>query len=79
MSDKPEEPDFDALEEDLDISPMDEDAMQMHELYKSLRRAGFLERPALTLVAMIINDMNQQAFIIQSVEDDEDDDTGSAD
>mgnify|MGYP000515187225 CR=1 FL=1 len=82
MSEKPEEPDFEALEEDLGLSPMDEEAMQMHELYKSLTRAGFRDKQALYLVAMIVNDMNEQAVIIHHVEDDEDEDDsdpGSAD
>jgi hypothetical protein len=56
MSDKPEEPDFKALEEDLGINIMDQDAVQMHELYKSLLKAGFREKAALYLVAMIVNE-----------------------
>jgi len=80
MSEKPEEPDFEALEKDLGLSPMDEEAVQMHELYNSLVRAGFRDKQALFLVAMIVNDMNEQAIIIQHQEEDEDDsDPGSAD
>jgi len=74
MSETPEEPDFEALEKELDISPMDEEAMQMHELYKSLLKAGFREKAALTLVAMIVNDMHDQVYIHQIDEDEEDDD-----
>lgn len=73
MSNKPEEPDFDALEDDLGLSPMDEETLQMHELFKSLLRAGFQERQALSLVAMIVNDMNEQAIIVQHIDDDDDD------
>lgn len=56
MSDKPEEPDFDALAKELDMSPMDQDAFQMYELYTSLIKAGFREKAALYLVAMIVNE-----------------------
>jgi hypothetical protein len=56
MSEKPEEPNFDALEEELDFSFLDEEAVQMHELFNSLTKAGFKERQALTLVAMIVNE-----------------------
>jgi hypothetical protein len=56
MSDKPEEPDFNALEDEMRMSPMDQDAVQMHELYQSLIRAGFREKAALYLVAMIVNE-----------------------
>lgn len=82
MSNKPEEPDFDALEEDLGLSPMDEETLQMHELFKSLLRAGFRERQALILVAMIVNDMNEQAIIVQQSHEDideDDEDLDSAD
>jgi hypothetical protein len=60
MSDKPEEPNFDALEEELDVSPLDQDAVQMHELYKSLLKAGFRDKAALYLVAMIVNESMEQ-------------------
>lgn len=82
MSNKPEEPDFDALEQDLGLSPMDEETLQMHELFKSLLRAGFRERQALILVAMIVNDMNEQAIIVQQNQEDideDDEDLDSAD
>ena len=55
MSDK-EEPNFDALESDLGVSVLDQDAVQMHELYKSLLKAGFRDKAALYLVAMIVNE-----------------------
>jgi uncharacterized protein YgfB (UPF0149 family) len=82
MSDK-EEPNFDALEEELDVSPLDQDAVQMHELYKSLLKAGFREKAALYLVAMIVNEsMADNAGITftmldpEEMEDDSDDDNG---
>jgi hypothetical protein len=56
MSQEPEEPDFNALEDQMRMSPMDQDAVQMHELYQSLVRAGFREKAALYLVAMIVNE-----------------------
>jgi hypothetical protein len=68
MSEKPEEPNFDALEEELDFSVLDEEAVHMHELYKSLSKAGFRERQALLLVAMIVNDAHEEAAFIQSME-----------
>jgi hypothetical protein len=82
MSDK-EEPNFDALEEELDVSPLDQDAVQMHELYKSLLKAGFREKAALYLVATIVNEsMEDNAGITftmldpEEMEDDSDDDNG---
>ncbi len=37
----PEEPNFDVLEDNLGFSPLDEEAVHMHELHKSLIKAGF--------------------------------------
>lgn len=34
-----------------DLSPMDEAAVSMHELYQSFRRAGFTRTEALTIIA----------------------------
>lgn len=67
MSESAEEPNFDALEDELDISPLDEEAVHMHELYKSLKKAGFRERQTLLLVAMIVNDAHEEASFIQNV------------
>jgi hypothetical protein len=82
MSDK-EEPNFDALESDLGVSVLDQDAVQMHELYKSLLKAGFRDKAALYLVAMIVNEsMEDNAGITftmldpEEMEDDSDDDNG---
>lgn len=72
MSDKPEEPDFDKLEADIGLSPLDEDAFQMHEMFHSFLRAGFREKQALQLVAMIVNDSE----LYYSVDVDSDDDDG---
>jgi hypothetical protein len=72
MSEKSEEPDFDKLEKEIGLSPLDEDAFQMYEMYKSLLRAGFREKQALQLVAMIIND----AELYYSVDVDSDDEDG---
>ena len=83
MSDK-EEPNFDALETDLGVSVLDQDAVQMHELYKSLLKAGFREKAALYLVAMIVNEsMEDNAGITftmldpEEMEDDSDNNDGT--
>jgi len=70
MSEKPEEPDFDKMEAELGLSPLDEDAFQMYEMFNSLLRAGFRERQALILVGIIINEANESE--IYYVKDDED-------
>jgi hypothetical protein len=69
MSEKPEEPDFDKLEDELGLSPLDEDALQMNEMFHSLLRAGFRERQALILVGIITNEANESEFYY--VKDDE--------
>ena len=81
MSDKPEEPDFNALEDEMRMSPMDQDAVQMHELYQSLIRAGFREKAALYLVAMIVNESMDESTGVtftmldpEEMDDDPDDD-----
>ena len=76
---KPSEPEFDeqAFEQALGNSPMDEDAMQMHELFLSLMRAGFLEHQALKLVAMLIDQANAETIVFTSDSDDDDDDDGT--
>lgn len=62
--------DLEKMERELWISPMDEDSIQMFEMYRSLLRAGFRERQALTLVATIINEA--QMSEIYYVRDDDD-------
>ena len=76
MSDKPEEPDFEKLEADLGLTPLDEDAFQMYEMFQSLLRAGFRERQALTLVAMIVNDANESEIFYTRIDDEEQEDSG---
>ena len=78
MSDnqKPEEPDFNAYEEELNLTPLDEDAFQMYEMFHSLLRAGFRERQALTLVAMIVNDANEAEIFYTRIDDEEQEDSG---
>jgi hypothetical protein len=58
---------FNRLEVDLGISSMDEDAMQMFELYKSLIKAGFKDRQAIRLVALIIteHDVLEDTIVFQ--------------
>ena len=81
MSDR-EEPNFEALETELGVSPLDQDAVQMHELYKSLIKAGFREKAALYLVAMIVNESMDDSTgvtftMMDSDDDDFDDDDGT--
>jgi hypothetical protein len=42
------------LNEENDISPLREAALQMHEMYRELVRAGFSRRQAVTIVAHIL-------------------------
>lgn len=72
MSDTPKDPDFEKLEEELGLTPLDQDAFQMYELFNSLLRAGFREKQALQLVAMIVND----AELYYSAEADFDEEDG---
>lgn len=84
MSDSPEENnpetsselefDEEAFEAAIGSSPMDEDAVQMHELFLSLMKAGFLEHQALKLVAFLIDQANQDQIVFQSMMDLDDDD-----
>jgi hypothetical protein len=74
MSDKPgpEEPtDLSALEQELELSYLDEEAVHMHELYKSFIRAGFRERQSLLLVAMIANDAADDGVYMHDMEIDD--------
>lgn len=45
----------DGLSEENDISPLREAALQMHEMYRELVRAGFTRRQAVTIVAHILS------------------------
>jgi hypothetical protein len=53
---------------DGDLSPMDEAAVSMHELYLAFRRAGFARSEALTIIA------KTSAEVITQREHDEPDD-----
>lgn len=68
------EPTFDAeaFEAAVGSSPLDEDAAHMHELFLSFMKAGFLERQALQLVAMIIDQANEPTIVFTSEDDDDD-------
>lgn len=44
----------DLNEEDFNVSPLREAALQMHEMYSELVRAGFTRRQAVTIVAHIL-------------------------
>lgn len=44
------------LEQNLGLSSLDQDAAHMHELFRSLMKAGFKERQAIRLVALIITE-----------------------
>ena len=68
---KSEEPDFEAFSKELDVSPLDQDAIQMYELYKSLMKAGFIEIQALRLVSMIVNESMQEEIIFTGTDTDE--------
>ena len=40
--------------EDINISPLREAALQMHEMYSELTRAGFTRKQAVSIVAHIL-------------------------
>jgi hypothetical protein len=61
----PEEPNLGILEDDLGFSPLDEEAVHMHELHKSLIKAGFRDKQALLLVAMIAADMREESMYVE--------------
>lgn len=82
MSSKPEDSDLSNFAIQLNMSPLDLEAVHMYELYNSLLRAGFLERQALLLVAMIAtetDDAQAQYMVIADDEDDDDDDDDDQD
>ena len=74
-----EEPDFNRLEDEFGLSPLDQDALQMHELFNSLVRAGFNDKQAIRLVALIISETDtfDESIVIRTSDMDfqfEDDD-----
>jgi hypothetical protein len=73
---KSEDSDFEAFSKELDVSPLDLDAIQMFELYKSLIKAGFVEIQALRLVSMIVNESMQDEIIFTGMDTDEESSDG---
>jgi hypothetical protein len=71
-----EDSSFEQFEKEIGISVLDQDATQMHELFLSLVKAGFKERQALVLVALIVNESSQEDVVFSldpdALEDDED-------
>lgn len=83
-----EGPDFSRLENEFGLSPLDQDAMQMHELFGSLVRAGFNDKQAIRLVALIISETDtfdegivirtsDMDFQFEEIDEDEEEDTPS--
>jgi hypothetical protein len=62
------------------MTPLDQDAANMHEMFESLKRAGFTDRQALQLVAFLVEESGNGGANIEFVADpnmfpdDEDDD-----
>lgn len=55
-------------------SPMEEAAIGMHEVYMTLRKAGFSRRDGLELVArMLFMGMTEEVSMQLEIEEDEDD------
>ena len=73
---KSEDSDFEAFSKELDVSPLDLDAIQMFELYKSLIKAGNIEIQALRLVSMIVNESMQDEIIFTGMDTDEESSDG---
>ena len=72
--------DMDEPEDNLDdlefegMTPLDQDAANMHEMFESLQRAGFSERQALQLVAFLVEESGNGGTTIEYKFDPEDDD-----
>lgn len=56
------------------MTPLDQDAANMHEMFESLQRAGFSERQALQLVAFLVEESGNGGATIEYKFDPEDDD-----
>lgn len=56
---------------DVELSPLDEAAVQMHELFLALRRAGFSRSEATTIIA------KTAAEAMSHADDNEGDNTGN--
>ena len=57
-----EENNIDHLEFDCP-TPLEQDAAQMHEMFKALTKAGFEERQALMLVAFLIEEAHGEGGV----------------
>jgi hypothetical protein len=51
------------------MTPLDQDAATMHEMFESLQRAGFTERQALQLVAFLVEESGNGGAQIQFMAD----------
>jgi hypothetical protein len=51
------------------MTPLDQDAANMHEMFVSLQRAGFTERQALQLVAFLVEESGAGGSTIQFMAD----------
>jgi hypothetical protein len=51
------------------MTPLDQDAANMHEMFESLQRAGFTERQALQLVAFLVEESGNGGAQINFVAD----------
>lgn len=77
MSDAPEkdegpESEWSKLIKDAEkVSPMDEEAIRLHEAFHSLQRAGFTERQALTMLGLMAYDVMDTSYQI-TIEDEDD-------
>ena len=58
----PEENNLDHLEFDSP-TPLEQDAAQMHEMFKALIKAGFEEKQALMLVAFLIEEAHGEGGV----------------
>lgn len=58
----PEEDNLDHLEFDSP-TPLEQDAAQMHEMFRALLKAGFEERQALQLVAFLIEESHGEGGV----------------
>jgi hypothetical protein len=51
------------------MTPLDQDAANMHEMFESLKRAGFTDRQALQLVAFLVEESGNGGANIEFVAD----------
>lgn len=56
---------------DMDMTPLDQEAIHMHEIFKSLLKAGFSERQATNLVGVLAYDAMADATSYQLIHDDD--------